>query len=297
MRAAWAALLMLAVPAAARAQRDAPPLQAVLANGYRFAYAERGSGPALLLVHGALTDLRFWSAQVDGLAGTARVIAVSRRGHYPNPWRQDDPPSGFATTAADLAAIIRALRLEHPVVMAHSWAAPAALELVRRFPGVVGGLVLVNPVADSLIADPARRAAVADARRQAYADALQVFDPRAPQPAVNRLLAAWFGPGITLDALPRDTRERLLANAQTLPTASAPQPPIDCATLSAIDLPVLLLGSADGPPEEGATLATLARCLPRASLRALPQGGRTLPRAQPDSVNAAVREFMQAAAP
>ncbi len=49
--------------------------------------------------------------------------------------------------------------------------------------------------------------------------------------------------------------------------------------------------------EEGETLATLNRCLPRASLRTLPLGGRTLPRAQPDSVNAAVREFMQAAAP
>lgn len=295
--AAWPVLVLLAAPVAARAQADAPPLQAVLANGYRFAYAERGDGPPVLLVHGALTDLRFWSAQLDGLAGAARVIAVSRRGHYPNPWRADDPPAGFATTAADLAAIIRALRLEHPVVVAHSWATPAALELARRFPGVAGGLVLVNPVVDSLIPDPARRAAVAAARRQAYADALQVFDPRAPEPAVNRLLAAWFGPGITLDALPGDTRDRLLANAQTLPAAAAPQPPVDCAMLAVIDLPVLLLGSADGPAEEGETLATLARCLPRASLRTLPAGGRTLPRAQPDSVNAAVREFMQAAAP
>ncbi len=269
----------------------------MLANGYRFAFAERGNGPALLLVHGALTDLRFWNAQLDGLSGAARVIAVSRRGHYPNPWRPEDPPSGFATTAADLAAIIRALRLERPVVMAHSWAAPAALELARRFPGLVGGLVLVNPVADSLIPDPARRSAVAAARRHAFADALQVFDPQAPRPAVNRLLAAWFGPEVTLDALPPDTRERLLANAQTLPAAAAAQPPFACAQLEAIDLPVLLLGSADGPREEGETLGTLARCLPRARLRTIPLGGRTLPRSQPDSVNAAVREFMQPAAP
>ncbi|MBK6778048.1 MAG: alpha/beta hydrolase [Gemmatimonadetes bacterium] len=297
MRAAWAALALLAAPAAVRAQADTPPLQAVLANGYRFAFADRGSGPPLLLVHGALTDLRFWTAQLDGLAGGARVLALSRRAHYPNPWRPEDPPAGFTTTAADLAAIIRALRLERPVVMVHSWAAPAALELARRFPGLVGGLVLVNPVVDSLIPDPARRAAVAAARRQAYDEALQVFDARAPGPAVNRLLAAWFGPGITLEALPGDTRERLLANAQTLPTAAAPQPAISCAELQSIDLPVLLLGSADGPPEERGTLATLARCLPRAQLHSIPLGGRTLPRSQPDSVNAAVRDFMQPGAP
>lgn len=287
------ATLSLALPAAATGQAVPPAgLQAVLANGYRFAYADSGAGPALLLVHGALTDYRFWSLQLADLSDSFRVIVPSRRYHYPNPWRADDPPSGFSTTAADLAAIIRALRLPAPVVMGHSWAAPALLELASRYPDLVSGLVLVNPVADSLITDPGMRSRVAAGRWQAYRDALEVYRPSAPTPAIDVLLAAWFGAGTTLASLPADSRERILANAQTLPSAAAPQPALTCGLLGQIEAPTLLVGATDAPAEELETLATLARCLQRAQRHELPDGGRTLPRARAEALDAAVRKFM-----
>lgn len=280
-----------ALPAAA--QTDSVPLQAVLANGYRFAYLDRGSGPVLLLVHGALTDYRFWPPELTALSDSFRVITLSRRYHFPNPWRPDDPPSGFATTAADLAAIIRALDLDHPTVVAHSWATLAALELARRYPDVAGGLVLVNPVVDALIADTARRAAVARERVRGFEEALAVFDPRAPEPAVNRLLAAWFGPGTTLAGLPQETRERLLANAHTLPSAAAGQPPLDCAMLGRLPVPTLLVGGGDTPVEDRETLQQLAACLPHARQTLVADAGRALPRSHPAALAAALREFMR----
>ena len=33
-------------------------------NGHEVAYVEEGAGPPLLLVHGALSDLRFWAPQM-----------------------------------------------------------------------------------------------------------------------------------------------------------------------------------------------------------------------------------------
>lgn len=139
-------LALLTAPGLALAAQAAPPLQAVLANGYRFAYAERGTGRPVVLVHGELDDYRRWDRLGVELADSARVIAYSRRYHFPNPWREDDPPANHSSSAHDLAAILRALRLERAVLVSDSWAAAIVLEAARREPSLVAGIVLVEPL-------------------------------------------------------------------------------------------------------------------------------------------------------
>lgn len=292
-----AVALLLGAPAAVAGQVDSAPLHAVLANGYRFAYTDRGSGRPVLLVHGALTDYRFWDPVAASLADSFRVITLSRRYHYPNPWRPDDPPSGFETTAADLAAVIRALQLEQPVVVGHSWASLAVLLLALREPGRLGAIVLVNPVADSFIPEPAQRQAVSTGRAAGYRDALASFDPQAPLPALARLLPAWFGPGARLENLEPGARERLIANAHTLPSAAAAEPRIPPEALERLGLPVLLLGGETAPAEEVETVRGLLAALPTARRELVPGGGRILPRSHPGAVVSAIRVFMQPAAP
>lgn len=292
-----AVALLLGAPAALAGQVDSAPLHAVLANGYRFAYTDRGAGRPVLLVHGALTDYRFWDPVAKSLADDFRVITLSRRYHHPNPWRPDDPPSGFGTTAADLAAVIRALQLEQPVVVGHSWASLAVLQLALREPGRLGAIILVNPVADSFIPDPAQRQAVSTARAAGYRDALAAFDPRAPIPALARLLPAWFGPGTRLEDLEPGVRERLIANAHTLPSAAAAEPRIPPQALERLRLSVLLLGGEAAPAEEAETVRGLMAALPAARRELVPGGGRILPRSHPGAVVSAIRVFMQSAAP
>lgn len=292
-----AVALLAGAPAALAGQVDSAPLHAVLANGYRFAYTDRGAGRPVVLVHGALTDYRFWAPVAASLADSFRVITLSRRYHYPNPWRPDDPPSGFETTAADLAAVIRALQLEHPVVVGHSWASLAVLQLALREPGRLAGIVLVNPVADSFIPDPAQRQAVSAARAASYRDALARFDPQAPLPALARLLPAWFGPEARLESLEPGVRERLIANAQTLPTAAAAEPRIPPQALERLGLPVLLLGGEAAPAEERETVRGLLAALPAGRRELVPGGGRILPRSHPGTVVLVLREFMRSVAP
>src|SRR4029078_11693741 len=43
-----------------------------------------GRGPALILVHGALGDYRQWDSIASRLQPHFRVVAVSRRFHWPN---------------------------------------------------------------------------------------------------------------------------------------------------------------------------------------------------------------------
>ena len=56
----------------------------------KIAYDDRGSGRPLLLVHGWATHAGFFRPQVDGLAGSFRVVGVDLRGHGRSTGAGDD---------------------------------------------------------------------------------------------------------------------------------------------------------------------------------------------------------------
>lgn len=291
----WRSLLasaLLAGPLAAQAVPDTG-LRSMLANGYRFGYVDAGSGMPVVLVHGALTDYRFWQAQLDAPGDGIRMLAYSRRHHYPNPWRPDDAPIGFESSAWDLSALVRALQLDRPVLVGHSWGAMVVLQAGLRRAGHFRALVLVEPLADSLIGDPALRATTAARAASAATEALARYNSRDPVPAMQDWLGALLGPGFWT-VLDEAGRDRLRDNAHTLPSALAPQPAVTCADLAGLTLPVLLIGGGDSSPRQHATLDTLTRCLPSATRVSVPGAGPLLPRTHPAALAEALREFLAA---
>lgn len=48
-------------------------------NGVTLSYVDEGAGEPVVLVHGALSDRRVWSAQIPALAKDFRVIAYTQR--------------------------------------------------------------------------------------------------------------------------------------------------------------------------------------------------------------------------
>jgi pimeloyl-ACP methyl ester carboxylesterase len=100
-------------------------------------------GPSALLLHGLASSSRIWDLVGPRLAHAGvRTVAYDQRGHG----RSGKPSSGygFQHTAADAAAVIRALRLGRPVAVGHSWGANVVLELAVRRPRSVRGIVLVD---------------------------------------------------------------------------------------------------------------------------------------------------------
>ncbi|GHF36947.1 pimeloyl-ACP methyl ester carboxylesterase [Amycolatopsis bartoniae] len=108
-------------------------------------YTDEGSGPAVLLLHGWSCDSHDWSWQVPALlAAGYRVIAPDHRGHG----RSSAPEGSYRpqVLADDAAALLRALEVEQAVVAGHSMGTVVASALSVRHPGLVQGLVLVDPV-------------------------------------------------------------------------------------------------------------------------------------------------------
>jgi pimeloyl-ACP methyl ester carboxylesterase len=96
-----------------------------------------------VLVHGLASNARMWDGVARRLAALGHpVVAVDQRGHG----RSDKPEYGYDFTSVtdDLAALIRSLGWEQPVVAGQSWGGNVVLELAYRFPELTAGICCVD---------------------------------------------------------------------------------------------------------------------------------------------------------
>ncbi len=103
-----------------------------------------GSDPAVLFLHGQPGGPEIWSSAQGELSSLGYdAVAVDRPGYGAATLEA----GGFAHNADFLGELIEANGAP-AVVVAHSWAAGAAIVLARRAPHLVTGLVLCAPVGD-----------------------------------------------------------------------------------------------------------------------------------------------------
>jgi len=173
----------------------------VAAHGARFHVAELGEGPLVLLLHAFPQFWWAWRAQLPALAGAGyRAVAMDLRGYGAS----DKPPRGYdtPTSAADVAALVRALGERDAVVVGHGISGRTAWALPSLHPGQVRGVVVVGAahplLSVQVLADRARRGA-GPLRASAAALARQV--PVLPErrlvhgDGVEQVLRAGAGPG------------------------------------------------------------------------------------------------------
>jgi pimeloyl-ACP methyl ester carboxylesterase len=106
-------------------------------------YAERGSGPPLLSIHGAGGGYDQGLANATDLVGDGfRVIAPSRFGYLRTPVRPDSSPAAQADAHADL---LSELQVPKAVVVGISAGARSAVEFAIRHPNRLAALILIVP--------------------------------------------------------------------------------------------------------------------------------------------------------
>ncbi|WP_043708908.1 alpha/beta fold hydrolase [Corallococcus macrosporus] len=119
------------------------------AGGVRLAVSESGpasGAPSVLFVHGFAQSRQSWSRVLQGgLSRNHRLVALDLRGHGDSDKPEGEAPYvDGANFAGDLAAVIRQLGLERPVVVAWSYGGVVVGDYLRHHGDeALGGLFLV----------------------------------------------------------------------------------------------------------------------------------------------------------
>jgi pimeloyl-ACP methyl ester carboxylesterase len=130
-----------------RVERSLPPRgQFVAVGGDRIHYVTRGEGSPIVFVHGLNGQLdNFSYLDMDALAAKHRVVVLDR----PGSGYSTRGPASRATLSAQavtVAAFIRALGLDKPVVVGHSLGGAVALALALNHPELISGAALIAPL-------------------------------------------------------------------------------------------------------------------------------------------------------
>jgi pimeloyl-ACP methyl ester carboxylesterase len=126
-------------------------------HGHSISYAQKGSGPVLLLIHGMAGALDTWRSVIEPLADQATVLAVDLPGHG------SSSPGGGDYSLGALAAFLRdvlmALGHDRVTLVGHSLGGGIAMQFSYQFPEMTERLVLVSSGGLGLEVNPALRAA------------------------------------------------------------------------------------------------------------------------------------------
>jgi 3-oxoadipate enol-lactonase len=247
------------------------------------AHDERGSGPAIVLVHGHPFSRRMWRGQLDSLSDEFRVVAPDLPGYGESPTRGETVTPGIL--ADTVVELMDAVDVHRATVVGLSLGGLVAMELGLRYPDRVAGVVLTATTAAPLTPEEAamRRATAAQLERHGMLDhALEM---------AGRLFgaAARRDPALVLGIL-----ETMLttspAGAAAALRGRAERPPYD-RLLGKLAVPALVLAGDEDSYSTAEITAQLVASLPDPEVRIL-QGIGHLPNLEaPEAFDDAVRAF------
>ena len=116
----------------------------VMANEIRIHYWRTGGDkPVLLMAHGSSDNGLCWTNLAKELTDDYDIILPDARGHgLSDPPRKSDSADA---QAEDLAGLIRALKLEKPILMGHSMGSSSVAWFAAKYPDIPGAVILEDP--------------------------------------------------------------------------------------------------------------------------------------------------------
>jgi pimeloyl-ACP methyl ester carboxylesterase len=270
---------------------DLPPgVQTLRVNDYDMAYVEQGSGAVVLLVHGSVTDYRYFSAVLGPVAARYRAIAVSLRHYYPEPWEGTGEFS-LRQQVADLIAFMEKLDAGPVHLVGHSRGGSAALYVARAAPQLLRTLTLSEPGAEMRALAPPGRGGVEERAviHRAVAEKLAHGDVDG---AAEVFVEFVSGSG-TWKSSPDTYRQWLRDNVRTLLGAQRDNwETFTYEDVRRIELPVLLIGAENSPPSFATILDGIERSLTRVERKLIRNSGHSVPLRQPAAYAEAIMEFI-----
>jgi pimeloyl-ACP methyl ester carboxylesterase len=260
-------------------------------NGVQLAYVQIGRGDPVVLVHGELADYREWGPQLDALAQHHKVVAYSRRYHYPNPPADEHADYTYAANEQDLAALIKALHLGKVHLLAHGYGGVVATMFTRDHPEEVRSLMLVEPGVYSMIPWKKERRAALETLKAAASSSSDAVRTGDLERAVRQFYGAIAGGG-AFDSLPDPQRRMMQDNARTLLLGVEPPPAFPCEELTRITTRTLLIEGDATPRNEHLAVEGLERCLPNRDHATIDGATRVVNSGNPEAFNDVVTRFL-----
>ena len=267
-------------------------------GGYRLAFVEAGTRlPALLLVHGSISDYRSFQAQVSPLSAHARTIAVSLRHSYPERWDGRGDDFSVERHADDLGEFIAAQGLGPVHLLGHSRGGAVVLELALRRPACVRTLLLADPGGlEALLPDTPEGRTMARQTLAMFARLRTNLAEKDAETAAREFVEDLNGPG-AWERRTAEQRQVLLDNVRTGP-ACAQRPTFTPAQIASLAVPVLAITGAGSPPRYRPMFDAMRRLNPNVSpLVTIDGAGHAMHRDRPAAFNAAVIAFLAEHAP
>jgi non-heme chloroperoxidase len=263
-------------------------------NGAKLAYVDHGAGAPVVFVHGALGDYRTWNAQLRPFACRYRVIAYSRRYHHPN----DCPEhvTGYTPDlhAADLADLIRSLRLEPVHLVGHSYGGAVAAFLAAKHPELVRSLVLGEPTLFPLLKQKIENRPIVRSIISLTEQVLELLRTQGAEPAVKHFINTIITPW-TFDELTAPVRTVMMENVGTLKPmllVTSAATPFMSEHAQMIKAPTLLLEGNLSAAFFRQTIRELEPELPKSEHVTLPNVSHGLHLENPQQFNQTVLEFL-----
>jgi 3-oxoadipate enol-lactonase len=253
-------------------------------SGSKVYYEEKGSGPAIVLLHDGLLHAVSWDEMWEPLAARHHVIRYDRRGYG-----RSEPASSSFSPTEDLAKMLAHLKVQHAVVVGSSSGGALALDFAIAHPEMVDGLFLIGPVLHGM-----EYSAEFRDRANRNNEPMERDDVRAMARnwSQDRFLIAG-----TNEKARRKVYEQLVANAEQLKnydsTLEQGLSPPASKRLGEIKAPTLILAG-DADSEDVHRHATAINAGIRNSERiAVKDAGHLIQLEKPDEVARRIEEFAQ----
>jgi pimeloyl-ACP methyl ester carboxylesterase len=266
-------------------------------NGTDLACEEHGEGEPLVLVHGALGDLRSWEYSVAGFATHFRAITYSRRWHCPNAREIRGGRYTVEVHADDLIELLHQLGPSY--LVGHSYGAAICAEVALQQPGLVRSLVLAEPSIMTLLVSNTTSANVFSQAVAATTQVLTRMRQRDYERALSDYLEIILGPR-GFERLPPLARAVMFENLHTLEpmlNGMNASRPFTVEHAGKITTPTLLLDGGQSPPLFRLVQDELDRSMPNTQRITLPAVSHGMYLENPEAFSRTVLEFLATMTP
>lgn len=264
-------------------------------DGIRVHYRESGAGQPVVLLHGGGSSGAQWRQVNRLLEHRYRPITVDHYGFGgTDPWPGSPEQRSHEAEADLVRAVMAHLCHREPVhLVGHSYGGGVALRLLAQDPTPVRSLVLVEPMAMSLLNEAGEE--------EHYRVLVEIARGFIEDAQAGRSEEAWRtffdannGPG-AWDALPEEAREKM--RPQTDSAISGYFANLGHATTlaecRALTLPVTVLHGAETSPRYRRMTEVIAEAIPGARLESIPGAGHMSMLTHPEAVAELLRAHLE----